>query len=456
MTTRDRYARPSRWRIEHFTRLTDRFAASLSYADAVDENADWKADSVGFRFQLSAYPFLIKLPVDCVDVNDNGEMDFLKITCTFGLGVSFDSSLNFPDFLFPSALAIRREVHLPLADTNDDGANDSPTLDFDQDGRPDPGASFPIVAGPPNPEVEHKLHFAHFGDGFGIFSQITLVNLDRDRAAAVNIILRDDDGKPLNVDLAGEEVQGEKHLQIAAGGLSLLRTDGVGNLAVGSVTVSLNRPLAGVILFGGAFGVAGVGSSQVMTNGFVAPMESKTADSINTGVAVASLEAVPNTLQASLWDSEGKQLATAQLILAGNGHKALFVNELNLVPNQDFSNFSGVLKVQATGRVAATVIQTRPGEFATLPVAPRLPFGEAASQSAQDLAFQNGAVLDQELYFAQFADGATLFSQIILLALDTTQSTNTRITLRDGDGNPLSVDLDGEVVQGEKELVIPG
>ena len=281
------------------------FRVALSYADAVDENADGKADSVGFRFQLSAYPFLIKLPVDCVDVNDNGEMDFLKITCTFGLGVSFDSSLSFPDFLFTSALEIRREVHLPLADTNDDGANDSPTLDFDQDGRPDPGASFPIVAGPPNPEVEHKLNFAHFGDGFGIFSQITLVNLDRDRAAAVKIILRDDDGNPLNVDLAGEEVQGEKHLQIAAGGLSLLRTDGAGNLAVGSVTVSSNRPLAGVILFGGAFGVAGVGSSQVMTNGFVAPMESKTADSINTGVAVASLEAVPNTLQASLWDSKG-------------------------------------------------------------------------------------------------------------------------------------------------------
>ena len=209
--------------------------------------------------------------------------------------------------------------------------------------------------------------------------QITLFNLDRDRAAAVKIVLRDDDGNPLNVDLAGEDVQGEKHLQIAAGGLSLLRTDGVGPLAVGSVTVTSNRPLAGVILFGGAFGVAGVGSSRVMTNGFVAPMESKTADSISTGVAVASLEAIPNTLQASLWDSAGKQLATAELTLAGKGHKALFVNEFTWVPKRDFSNFSGILKVQTTGRVAATVIQTRPGEFATLPVAPRFNFGEASS-----------------------------------------------------------------------------
>ena len=162
-----------------------------------------------------------------------------------------------------------------------------------------------------------------------------------------------------------------------------------------------------------------------------------------------------NTLQVSLWDSEGKQLATAELMLAGNGHRALFVNEFNWVPTQDFSNFSGILKVQTTGRVAATVIQTRPDEFATLPVAPRLTFGEASSQSSKEVAFQNGALLDQELYFAQFADGQTLFSQIILLALDTTASTSARITLRDDDGNPLTVDLDGEVVQGEKDLVIP-
>ena len=455
VATRDRYARPSRWRIEHFTRLTDRFSVALSYADAVDENADGKADSVGLRFQLSDDPFFLRLPFNCVDVNDDGEMDFLKVAFNVGLGFNFNSSSSFPDFPFTGALDIRREVHLPLADTNGDGVNDSPAFDFDQDGRPDPGPGFPIVAGPPNPEVEHKLHFAQFGDGFGIFSQITLFNLDLNRAADVKIILRDDNGNPLNVDLAGEDVQGEKLLQIVAGGLSLLRTDGQGALSVGSVTVCSNRPLAGVILFGGAFGVAGVGSSQIMTNGFVAPMESKTADTISTGVAVANLETGSNTLQVSLWDSEGKQLATAELMLAGNGHRALFVNEFNWVPTQDFSNFSGILKVQTTGRVAATVIQTRPDEFATLPVAPRLTFGEASSQSSKDVAFQNGALLDQELYFAQFADGQTLFSQIILLALDTTASTSARITLRDDDGNPLTVDLDGEVVQGEKDLVIP-
>ena len=446
VTAKDQNARPSAWKIESKVGLN----VGLTYnIEMVDQDGDTKPESMNFG-PFFDDPF-INLPIECEDVDGDGNPDFVKLATKFGV------NLNFLTFPFTSAVEVRRQLYLPLADTNGDGANDSPAFDFDKDGRPDPGIFQlnPFFAGPPNPEVEHKLHFAHFGDGFGIFSQITLFNLDRDRSAAVKIILRDDDGNPLNVDLAGEDVQGEKHLQIAAGGLSVLRTDGVGPLAVGSVTVTSNRPLAGVILFGGAFGVAGVGSSQVMTNGFVAPMESKTADFINTGVAVASLEAVPNTLQASLWDSEGMQLATAQLIVAGNGHKALFVNELNWIPTQDFSDFSGILKVQTTGRVAATVIQTRPGEFATLPVAPRLPFGEPASQSVQNVAFQNGAVLDQELYFAQFADGDTLFSQIILLALDTTQSTNTRITLRDGEGNPLSVDLDGEVVQGEKELVIP-
>jgi hypothetical protein len=38
----------------------------------------------------------------------------------------------------------------------------------------------------------------------------------------------------------------------------------------------------------------------------------------------------------------------------------------------DFSDFKGLLKVEATGKVAATVLQTRTGIFATQPVTPSL------------------------------------------------------------------------------------
>ena len=53
------------------------------------------------------------------------------------------------------------------------------------------------------------------------------------------------------------------------------------------------------------------------------------------------------------------------------GHLALFVTQFDWNQLVDFSAFEGILKVTSSGRIAATVIQTRPGQFATLPVTPR-------------------------------------------------------------------------------------
>lgn len=35
----------------------------------------------------------------------------------------------------------------------------------------------------------------------------------------------------------------------------------------------------------------------------------------------------------------------------------------------DFSDFMGLIRVKPSGKIAATVVQTRPGKFATMPVA---------------------------------------------------------------------------------------
>lgn len=53
------------------------------------------------------------------------------------------------------------------------------------------------------------------------------------------------------------------------------------------------------------------------------------------------------------------------------GHMALFVNQFDWSENVDFSIFQGLLEVVASGKIAATVIQSRPSQFATLPVSPR-------------------------------------------------------------------------------------
>ena len=447
---RDGNGRPLEWIVEHHFPENGGTRIEQSVLAFVDNNNDSIADAL--RFEGSAMFGLgpLEFPIQCTDINGDGDMDF--VTLPYKLNLSLENIAK--GLSLTSLTPLTQQLQLPLTDSNNDGFNDSTIFDFDQDGQPDPGIMQlnPFVAGPPDPEVEHKLYFAQFGDGDGIFSQITLFNLDLERAADVKIILRNDAGSPLSVDLGGEVVSGEKELQIPAGGLSVLRTDGVGDLKVGSVTVCSNRPLDGVILFGGAFGVAGVGSSQIMTDGFLAPLETNTATSIDTGIAVVSLDARSVTLRLSLCDSAGNLLGTAQITLEGNGHRALFVTEIDWEQRTgvpiDFSDFKGILKVRTSRDLVATVIQQRPGEFATLPVAPRFSFVAPAAPPA-------GVVLDQKLYFAQFGDGDSLFSQIILLALDDTQSTTVKIILKDDNGDPLTVDLNGVVVEGETDLVIP-
>ena len=48
---------------------------------------------------------------------------------------------------------------------------------------------------------------------------------------------------------------------------------------------------------------------------------------------------------------------------------ALFVDQIPWDQEIDFSDFMGLIRVKPSGRIAATVVQTRPGQFATMPVA---------------------------------------------------------------------------------------
>ena len=66
-------------------------------------------------------------------------------------------------------------------------------------------------------------------------------------------------------------------------------------------------------------------------------------------------------------------LATARLegesALAPNGHLSQFIDEIPWDQEIDFSDFMGLIRVKPSGKIAATVVQTRPGQFATMPVA---------------------------------------------------------------------------------------
>lgn len=234
-------------------------------------------------------------------------------------------------------------------------------------------------------EPEYELYFAQFGDGLDLLSsEIVLLSLDSERATTAKILLRGEDGLPLSVDLNGEEVNGVlEDVVVPAQGKVVLKTDGQGNLVVGSVTVCSDKPLAGVIVFSGTVGLAGVQNSQSQADGFVAPIESRDPPEVQTGIAVMNLEPIPVTLDLELLDAGGQVVATARVELPPMGQMAVFVDEIERLPWDrpvDFSDFQGTARVLSDGKVAATVVQTRPGQFATQPVAPMTVFARDTVQ----------------------------------------------------------------------------
>ena len=228
-------------------------------------------------------------------------------------------------------------------------------------------------------ELTEKLYFAQFANGGGLISQISLLSGGSEEALNAKMELLDDDGAPLNVVLNGEMVAGETEIfRIAAGGAAVFASDGEGPVVPGSVTVTSDGRLSGVVVFdGGAFdlGVAGVGSSAPLT-GFRAPVESRTGDNaIRTGVAVMNLDAEQTGLEVRLLDLDGTVVGTGAVSgepLAGSGHVARFVDEFEWDdPAPDLTDFRGVLEVTpSSGQVAATVLRSSPGNLASLPVAP--------------------------------------------------------------------------------------
>ena len=252
--------------------------------------------------------------------------------------------------------------------SNSSNANSSPTGDAINELE----VSIPVG-------MTEKLYFAQFANGGGLVSQINLMTLGSGGAVNAKLELLDDDGTSLSTVLNRELVAGDTGIfRIAGGGGAVFVSDGEGPVVSGSVTVSSDRPLSGVVLFdGGAvnLGVAGVGSSEPLA-GFRAPVENRSGErAVRTGVAVMNLGAEETTLQMRLFDMEGTVVGTGTVSadpLPSKGHVALFLDEFIWdEPAPDLRDFQGVLEVTpSNGQVAATVLRSSPGNLASLPVTP--------------------------------------------------------------------------------------
>ena len=250
--------------------------------------------------------------------------------------------------------------------------------------RTEPGeyAVFPVEAAlpdvPETAEIYHNysLFFPHFGNGaqagYFLRSQILLLNLQDKDETEVSVRVRDDSGNALSLDLGKPPIDGFDRYMIPAGGLLVLETSGTGALAKGSIEITSQWPIAGVVVFSGNVGVAGIAAIQQLPFGFLAPISRKQSGGIDTGVAIANLEEHEITFSVFLKDREGVAVAEANVTLEPRGQISRFVGEFDwdrALPD----DIEGTLQVVTTDRIGATALQVRPGQFSTVPVSPLLP-----------------------------------------------------------------------------------
>jgi len=244
-------------------------------------------------------------------------------------------------------------------------------------------ATMPVIpvagdSAQPVGEGTTELLFAQFGNGregeTNVSSQILLVNPNDQSAVTAEVLLLDDQGLPIASSSVGAGRGLASQFLIPAGGMGVLQTSGEGPLTTGSVKVVADGPLGGVVRYGGSIGVAGVGESPILTDGFMAPVETSSELEVDTGLALMNPGDAPLEVSMELFNGAGLKLATVELsgenAIAPNGHKAVFVTELDWAPTVDWTAFNGYIRATTSGPVAATILLVRPHQLATLPVAP--------------------------------------------------------------------------------------
>ena len=210
--------------------------------------------------------------------------------------------------------------------------------------------------------------FATFGNGQSgglvLTSDIVLYNPHASRTAQGRIVFKDPDGNVLEADsiLAA----GDGSFAIGPLGSSTFSTTGTGNILSGSVWVSGDEEVSGVIRFALlGTGISGVSPSQPGTR-LIAP--ARREGTVNTGIAILNADDVKVRLILELKDENGDVVGVGIRDLEPMERIAEFVDEL--FPGADTDGFRGKVCVDADGKVGVIAIEqgTGAGEFTTLQV----------------------------------------------------------------------------------------
>lgn len=211
--------------------------------------------------------------------------------------------------------------------------------------------------------------FATFGNGQSagliLTSDIVVYNPHTSKTVPGSILFKDAEGNQLDATDILED--GNTDFQIPPLGSSTFSTTGEGNIVSGSVWVSSDDNLSGVIRFAlSGIGIAGVSPSAPGTK-LIAPVRQE--KTVNTGIAILNVTDQNIRVILDLKGENGNVVAAGIQDLGSMARKAMFLDEL--FPGVDTTSFRGTVFLTAeSGKIAVMAIElgSESGEFTTLEV----------------------------------------------------------------------------------------
>ena len=320
------------------------------------------------------------------------------------------------------------------------------------------GSSAPSNRAEATPRATVALDFAHFANGASWQSGLVFVN-GASHPIRPAVYFYDKAGNPIAaesvVDLTGDlEVQEDGALSVQRAMVPLgeltISTHGQGELVTGSVTVSANGPIGGVLRYAHPdIGVAGVGVGQPVRDALFPAR--RQAGGIRTAAALHNLGEEAMTVSCRLM-SGGIVLEEVEIFLGANGQEARYIEEL--FTGADTSDFVGSVRCMAPGLFTGVAVEIDAENriLTTLPVVPVARAGGGGQETVLNFAhLANGLGTTSDLVFVNVSPrpsgpGLTPYHAVILPSRPT-------LYFYDQEGNLLDpasvVDLTGDLMVTE-------
>lgn len=207
---------------------------------------------------------------------------------------------------------------------------------------------------------------AQFATGPNISSQLVVSN-PGETAVTVRAELHDSNGDDLEFSF-NDAATSVLQAQIEPGGVQVFTAPESSDFHTGGVALFSDAPILSNVLFSSSQGFAGVAGTAPGRRFFVSVLRSLD-EQLDSGLAVADVSGLPNTVTLILLNESGEVETQSQRQLAPFGQFSQLFDELWDIEILRLV-FNGSIRIEAEHEVGAVAILLRGSQFATLPVRP--------------------------------------------------------------------------------------